>query len=141
MRFPSVLSTAIAAICLALSVWLYGASASNQSLQTELQKKQTEMQTQQQQMQLQAAQLQEQQASINQGMKLAQEIGPSVLKDLGALAVQNKNEKIRKLLSKYGLSIQENAEGASPAPGSGAATPAVPPAPAATPRATSSTPR
>jgi type III secretory pathway component EscV len=144
MRFPAILSTALAAICLALSVWLFFASASNQSLQAEMQRKQTEMQTQQQQMQLQVQQLQEQQATINQGMQLAQQIGPNVLRDLGAMAVQNKNEKIRTLLSKYGLSIQENAEGAaaggSPAPEAGSAT-APPagtptPAPAASPRAT-----
>lgn len=118
MKPPTILSVAFAAISLLLSVWLFVASGTNQGLQGELQKKQDEIQTQSQQVQLQQQQLQAQQEQINAGVQLAQQIGPAVLKDLGAIAIQNKNEKIKKVLSKYGVTINEQAAkpAASPAP-------------------------
>lgn len=115
MKLPAILSTVAAGLCLALSAWLFVVSGSNSKLQGELQKQQTELQSQQQEVQLQQQQLQAQQQQINAGTQLAQQIGPSVLRDLGALAVENKNEKIKKLLSKYGVTLQENP--ATPAPG------------------------
>jgi hypothetical protein len=38
---------------------------------------------------------------------VAEQVGPAVLKDLGSVVVQKKNEKIRGLLSRYGVSVQE----------------------------------
>jgi mannitol-specific phosphotransferase system IIBC component len=128
-RVPFILSVASAALCLVLSVWLFFTASANQGLQSELQKRQQELQNQQQKVQLQQQQLQAQQQQIEQGNVLSQQVGPAVLRDLGSLAVQNKNEKIRGLLAKYGFTISE----ATPAP-TGSAAAAATPAPAATPR-------
>ena len=68
------------------------------------------------------------QQQIQAAMQLAQQIGPQVLNDLGLKARDNKNDKLRKLLSKYGVEINDKAA-ASPAPSSSA--PASTPAPAA----------
>ncbi len=92
-----------------MSVWLFVASGQNQKLQGELQKKQQELQSEQQEVQLQTQQLQTQQEQINAGIRLAQEVGPAVLRDVGNLVVQNKNESLKKLLSKYGVTIEEKA--------------------------------
>ena len=112
MKFSSVLSVAAAGLCLALSIWFFFATSKNQSLQSELQRKQQTLQTRTQAVQLQQQNLQAQQEQINAGTTLAQQIGPAVLKDLGTIAVQNKNEKIRSLLLKYGVTISES----TPAP-------------------------
>lgn len=101
------LSTAAGAICVVLSVVLFMKSSSIQGLQANLQKQQQELQTQQQAAQLQQQQLQTQQQQINAGTQLAQQVGPAVMNDLGLLARDNKNEKLRKLLEKYGLKIDE----------------------------------
>jgi hypothetical protein len=111
MNVPPILPTAAAALSLILSIWLFVASGTNSSLQGELQKKQTELQNEQQEVQLQNQQLQAQQEQIATGIKLAQEVGPAVVRDLGTLAVQNKNEAIKKMLSKYGVTVQEGADG------------------------------
>ena len=112
MKFSSVLSVAAAALCLLLSVWFFFVTKNNQSLQSELQRKQQTLQTRTQAVQLQQQQLQAQQEQINAGTTLAQQVGPAVLKDLGTRALQNKNDKIRNLLLKYGVTISE----ATPAP-------------------------
>ncbi len=114
MKLPVLISTTVAGICLLLSIWLFVESHTNQNMQGELQQKQQELQTVQQEVQLQQQQLQAQQEQINAGTQLAKEVGPAVLRDLGSLAVQSKNEQIKKLLAKYGVSIKEDA--ATPTP-------------------------
>ncbi len=109
MKLPSIISIAAASLCLTLSIWLFFAGTASQNLQAEMQKKQDEYQTQQQTAQIAQQQLQLQTERINQGTKLAQEIGPAVLRDLGGLAVQSKNEDIKKLLAKYGVTVNEKA--------------------------------
>ena len=109
MNVSAFLSIAAAGTSLALSVWLFVASGQNQKLQGELQKKQQELQAEQQEVQLQTQQLQAQQDQINAGIRLAQEVGPAVLRDVGNLSVQNKNESLKMLLAKYGVTIEEKA--------------------------------
>jgi len=116
MTLPAILSSASAAICVGLSIWLFVASTSNHALQSDFQKQQQELQTQQQQVQLQQQQLQQQQEQINAGAQLAQQIGPQVLNDLGTVARANNNEKIKKLLSKYGVSLKEESEAPASTP-------------------------
>ncbi len=113
MKFSSVLSVAASVLCLALSIWFFFVTNQNQTLQSELQRKQQTLQTRSQAVQLQQQHAQAQQEQIKAGTTLAQQVGPAVLKDLGTVAIQNKNEKIRSLLTKYGVTISE----ATPAPG------------------------
>src|SRR5688572_7345729 len=107
MQLPAIISTGSAALALVLSVLVFFSSSSNNKLQEELQKRQQTVQTEQQSVQLQQQQLQEQQRQIDDGIKLHQQLGPAVLRDLGTVAVNKKNEKIRKLLEKHGLKIEE----------------------------------
>lgn len=109
MNVSAFSSIAAAGTSLALSVWLFVTSGQNQKLQGELQKKQQELQAEQQEVQLQTQQIQAQQDQINAGIRLAQEVGPAVLRDVGNLSVQNKNESLKKLLAKYGVTIEEKA--------------------------------
>ena len=114
MRLPSIISTASAALCLALSVWYFFANGANQKLQGELLTKQDDLQTQQQEVQLQQQKMQAQQQVINEGTQLAQQVGPAVLNELGAVATKNNNQKIKDLLKKYGLSVKEETNAATP---------------------------
>jgi hypothetical protein len=125
MKFPAILSTAAAALCLALSVWLFFASASDHSLQSDLQKRQTTLPTHQQDFQIAQQGLQTQQQQIQTANTLAEKVGPSVVTDLVTLAKTNKNDKIKKLLSKYGVNA-DDVPAASPKPAA-AATPAAKP--------------
>ena len=106
---PPVLSTTAATLTLVLSVWFLAGSASNNDLQGKLQNKQGEIQTLQQSVQLQQQQLQAQQQQVEAGTKLAEQVGPAVLRDLANLQVQNKNARISALLKKYGIEVKENA--------------------------------
>jgi hypothetical protein len=110
----SVVSVSAAGLCLALSIWLFFASAANTELQHELQTRQESNQTLQQAVKLQQQQLEAQQKQIETGTKLAQEVGPAVLRDLGALALKNENARIRVLLAKYGVTatVREKKPGA-----------------------------
>src|SRR3954470_18274533 len=101
----SLLSIAAAGISLLLSVWLCISGLSNQSLQKTWQSQQQELQNHQQQLATQQQQIQVQTNQINSGKYLAEQVGPAVLKDLGTLVVQKKNEKIKGLLAKYGVSV------------------------------------
>ena len=92
---------------LLLSIWLFIVNSSAQTLQGELQKQQQSLQNQQTLVQTQQQTLQGQQEQIQSGNVLAQQVGPQVLQDLARRAVTNKNEKIRGLLAKYNLNIQE----------------------------------
>lgn len=111
------ISTALAAVCLLLSVWIIFAGASNQSLQAELQKQQQQLQTQQE--------------TINQGTVIAQQVGPALLRDMASVSVEDK--EMKDLLAKHGYTVNVQA---SPAPGE---TPAAAPA-AATPASTPAQP-
>ena len=112
MNIPQFLPAAAAALSLLLSIWLFISNSTNSGLQGELQKKQTDLQSEQQAVQIQNQTLQAQQEQIATGIRLAQEVGPAVLRDVGGLAVQNKNEGLKKLLGKYGITIQEGPEAA-----------------------------
>lgn len=107
MRFPTLLSTVGAALCLVLSVWLYTVSKTDQGLQADLQKSQTNLQTEQGQFQVKQQILQAKQQQLNAAQTLSQQVGPAVISDLQSLAVQNKNDKIKNLLSKYGIKAEE----------------------------------
>jgi hypothetical protein len=130
MKLTGIFSTVTAALCVVLSIWLFFANAANQTLQGDLQTKQQQVQTQQQQAQAQQQQFQEQEQKIGAGSQLAQQVGPAVLRDLGSVAVQKKNERIKKLLGKYGVTVKEN-EPATAAPNPASAP--SPPAPTAAP--------
>jgi len=109
MNPAAILSIASSLLGLVLSVVFYIKSAGVQSLGVDLQKKQQEYQTQQSSLQVKQQDFQNQQQQINAGMQLAQQVGPQVLNDLGVVARDNKNDKIKKLLEKYGVSINEKA--------------------------------
>lgn len=110
MKIYFFTSVAASALSLVLSIILFAVGSSNQSLQTEVQKKQQELQKQQQE--------------IDKGGQIVQKIGPSLLQDMANVAA--KDDKMRELLKKNGYEIK--APAASPAPG---AAPAASPAPAA----------
>src|SRR5258705_12325251 len=107
MKLTAILSTSAAALCLALSIWLFFVSSANSQLQLELRTKQEGNQTLEQALRLQRQQLEAQQEQIKAGTRLAQDLGPAVLRDLGALALRHKNEKVKALLAKYGVSVSE----------------------------------
>jgi hypothetical protein len=107
MNPAALLSTASGVLCLLLSAVFFVKSAAVQSKSAELQKKQTENQTQSSELQVKQQTFQMQQKQIEAGAQLAQQIGPAVLNDLGVLARDNKNDKIRKLLEKYGVTVNE----------------------------------
>jgi hypothetical protein len=101
MKISAILSTLTTTVCVVLSVWLFVLSRSNAALQADLQEEQQEYQ-------IRAGKLREQEARINAGMQLAQQVGPAVLRDLGALSLQNNNEKIKQLLAKYGVEVKQS---------------------------------
>src|SRR4051794_33661737 len=131
----SLLSIAAAGISLVLSVWLFISGLGNQSLQNKWQAQQQELQNQQQEVASQQQAIQLQQSQIQTGRYLAEQVGPAVLREIGTSVVQKKNEKLRGLLARYGMSVQES----TPAPGGagGSGTTAAPPRAASTPAATS----
>jgi hypothetical protein len=119
MRFPAFLSTFAAALCLLLSVWFISVSFVDQGLQSDLQKKQTELQAQQQKLQFQQQLLQSAQQQINNTNTTTQKVA-EILGDMRALAVQNKNDKLKNLLIKYGINPDEPSAEAKAAPAAAA---------------------
>jgi hypothetical protein len=109
MNPAAILSTVSGLLCLALSVVFYFKSAGVQSRSAELQKQQQKIQERQQTLQVKQQEFQNQQQQINAAAQLAQQVGPQVLNDLGVKARDNKNDKIKKLLEKYGVTINEKA--------------------------------
>jgi hypothetical protein len=107
MNVFSFLAVGSAGISLALSVWLLISGLGNQGLQAQWQQKQQALLDQQQELATQQQKAQQQQQQIQSGKYVAEQVGPAVLKDLGSVVVQKKNEKIRGLLSRYGVSVQE----------------------------------
>jgi hypothetical protein len=116
MNIPQFLPAAASALGLLLSIWLFISNSTNSGLQEELRKKQDTLQGEQQAVQIENQKLQAQQEQITTGIRLAQEVGPAVLKDVAGLAVQNKNEPLKKLLGKYGITIQEGSDAAKTEP-------------------------
>ena len=122
----SLLSIGAAGVSLVLSIWLLIAGISNQGQQGRWQDQQKELinhQTELASLQ-QKAQIQQQQ--IQAGKNLAEQVGPAVLKDIGGLVVQKKNDKLEGLLAKYGVKIDRStpAPAAAPAPKPAAVNPA-----------------
>jgi predicted PurR-regulated permease PerM len=120
MNPAAILSTLAGVLCLFLSVFFLIKSSAVQNLTADFQKQQQELQAQQQSLQVEQQKFQNQQQQINAGTQLAQQVGPAVLNDLGLLARENQNEKLRKLLEKYGVTLKD-----APAPAAG--TPAAQP--------------
>lgn len=110
MKLPSIFSLASGALALLLGAWLLIASNGNTSKQAQLLSLQEEVQAKTSIVQKQQRDLQIQQQAIESGAQLAQQTGPSVLRDLATLQVENKNERIAELLQKYGLEVKLNPE-------------------------------
>ncbi len=119
MRLPALLSFVGAVIgallCLVLSIWLFAASSTVQAFQADLQHRQTDLQTEQTQFQSKQQILQAKQQLLNTAQAVSEKVGPAVIADLQTLAVQNKNDKIKNLLAKYGVKVEE-APAAAPKP-------------------------
>lgn len=113
---PSLISVGASALCLALGIWLYVLSGSNQSLQREAQKQQQELQNQQQAFQLKQQQFQIQQEQINAAVNINQNQYPQVLQAIANASV--KSDKLKTLLTKRGFTVKDDSKNAStPAPG------------------------
>lgn len=115
MNPAAILSTVSGLACLALSLVFYFKSAGVQARSAELQKQQQQIQERQQALQVKQQDFQNQQQQINAGAQLAQQVGPAVLNELGLKARDKKNDKIKKLLEKYGVTIKEE-DAAAPKP-------------------------
>lgn len=102
------ISTAACSVAVLLSLWFLVSNWSNQSLQRGLQSQQDEIQAHQLTIQSQQQQLQAQQQLIDSASQLANQVGPSVIRDLATLQLQNKNQKIAALLKKYGIEAKAN---------------------------------
>ena len=103
-----LISTATCSLAVLLSLWFLVSNWNNQSLQRGLQNQQDEIQTHQLTIQSQQQQLQAQQQLIDSASQLANQVGPSVIRDLATLQLQNKNQKIAILLKKYGIEAKAN---------------------------------
>lgn len=114
MNPAAILSTVSGLACLALSLVFYFKSAGVQARSAELQKQQQQIQERQQALQVKQQDFQNQQQQINAGAQLAQQVGPAVLNELGSKARDNNNDKIKKLLEKYGVTIKEGAAAPKP---------------------------
>jgi len=116
MNPAALLSTLSGLVALVLSVILYFKSAKVQTLGADLQRLQQDAQEKQQSLMVQQQSFQLQQQRISAGAQLAEKVGPQVLNDLGIRARDNKNERIRKLLEKYGVTLNETPAPDAPAP-------------------------
>src|SRR4051812_23920721 len=117
----SLLAIGAAGISLLLSIWLLISGFTNQGQQSRWQEQQQELLNHQQTLQTLQQKAQMQQQQIQSGKYLAEQVGPAVLKDIAGQVIQKKNDKLKGLLAKYGVSVQET----TPAPKA----PTVPPAP------------
>lgn len=107
--------TAVSSLVVLLSLWLFVGSWSFHAKQGAFQSLQDKIQTRQLAIQSQQQQLQVQQQRIDSGAQLANQIGPAMLRDLAALQLQNKNQKIADLLKKYGVEARAEQAPAKPA--------------------------
>lgn len=134
---PFLIATGASAISVLLGIWLFFLGNTNQGLQGEIQKLQQQAQTQQGILQVKQQQLQVQQEQINTANTISQQVGPALLRDMAVASI--KNDKIKKILSSHGYSVEQKDDKAAPA---GAATPAPSaPAPSAPPAAVPAAPR
>lgn len=146
---PFIISTVAAAAALILGVKVnvdQGSLASVQAENLENQKKRVELQKEMtkveqdaqalnQAIQLKNTEAQAQQREVEAGASVAQKFGPPILRDIGYLAVKNKNEKLRDVLKHQKLEsfipnaeqmkvIDEQVEKAKAAQAAGGTTPA-----------------
>jgi|GEM_PF-1232924 len=119
---PFLIATGASALSLLLGVWLFFLSGTNQSLSGTLQQRQQEVQTQQQALAIKQQTLQAQQEQINAGNQISQQVGPALLRDMAAASI--KNDKIKKILTTHGYTVEVKDE---PKPGAPATAPAAAP--------------
>lgn len=129
---PFLVATGASAISLLLGVWLFFLGNTNQGIQSNIQKLQQEVQTQQGVLAVKQQQLQVQQEQINTANTISQQVGPALLREMALVSV--KNDKIKKVLSNHGYTVEQKDEKAPAAGGAAAPAPAAPkpaaPAPA-----------
>jgi len=116
---PFLIATGASALSLLLGVWLFFLSGTNQSLSSVLQQRQQEVQTQQQALSVKQQTLQAQQEQITAGNTISQQVGPALLREMAVASI--KNDKMKKILTKYGYNVEMTDE-AKP----GAPVPAIP---------------
>ena len=144
---PFLLSSALALLAVVLSFVSFGASQTNNSLQSEFLKKQTEFQELNNSVTLQNQEYQRQAEIINTGANLGQKVISPILVEMGYVAAKKNNAKFRDMLTEYKFEkaipdkdalekmdklIQENKAkqgGAAPGPAPKAPAPAAPPQP------------
>ncbi len=91
-------ASVLALLCVILSFISFRSAIGNNALQTELLMKQTEIQEVTQALALQNEEFNRQSQTIETGATVAQKLGPPILRDMGYLAMKNKNDKFKKLL-------------------------------------------
>jgi len=99
----------LSAFCIVLSIVVIWQGQSSQALQLQFQQKQIEVQTE----------VQKRQDEINRGGQ-SQQIGSNLLKDIAAAAYNPngtvKDEKLKDLLTKNGISVNVNQPSPTPSP-------------------------
>src|SRR4051812_17278748 len=124
MNFSSLLAIGATGLSLILSLCLFIYGMINGSQQTKWQEQQQELLNHQQTLATLQQTAQQQQQQIQAGRQLQEQVGPAVLKEIGAAALPPKNnEKLKSLLARHGITAQA---GATPASSPAAATPARP---------------
>jgi hypothetical protein len=98
---PFLLSSALALLAVVLSFVSFGASQTNNSLQSEFLKKQTEFQELNNAVTLQNQEYQRQAEIINTGANLGQKVFSPILVEMGYIAAQKNNAKFRDLLNEF----------------------------------------
>lgn len=118
MNPAPLLSIVSGLLALLLSVVFYAKSSSVQTSSGELQKLQDTLATEQTAFQTKQQLFQAQQQQVQQVLQLSQQVGPQVLNDLGLVAKEKKNDKVKALLAGYGVTLNENAAApaSTPAP-------------------------
>ena len=97
---PFLLSSSLGLLAVILSFWSFGASQTNNSLQSELLKKQTEFQSLNNTVTLQNQEYQRQAEIINSGNNLGEKVMAPILGRMGYVAAKNNNQKFRDMLNK-----------------------------------------
>jgi hypothetical protein len=127
MNFSSLLAIGATGLSLILSLCLFIYGLINGGQQSKWQDQQQELLNHQQELATLQQQAQLQQQQIQAGRQLQEQVGPAVLKEIGAaaLATPKPNEKMKSLLAKHGITAQ--AAATPPAtPGATPARPALP---------------
>ena len=95
---PFLLSSALALLAVVLSFVSFGASQTNNSLQSDFLKKQTEFQDLNNKVTLQNQEYQRQAEIINPGANLGQKVISPILVEMGYVAAKKNNTKFRDML-------------------------------------------